>query len=231
LLDTHAHAAYFVDQFGLSPKRVGRVFVGVETEHFSRATASPKSADAPITVLFYGQFNPLHGIETIIQAARQVQDEGMLRVRWVIVGTGQEEGRIKGLLDEVAIDGLQWHRWVEYDKLLELMMQADVCLGIFSYSGKASRVIPNKVFQVLSVGKPLITRDSPAIRELVSADEPGIYLVPPEDPAALVAALSEFSSQAQGFSGRLLYTSLVPKIEVRSVGKDCRCEIEHVISE
>jgi glycosyltransferase involved in cell wall biosynthesis len=53
-------------------------------------------------------------------------------------------------------------------------------------------VIPNKVFQILAAGQPLITRDSPAIRELLSDSLPGVYLVPPADPEALLDAVERF---------------------------------------
>ena len=64
-----------------------------------------------------------------------------------------------------------------------------VCLGIFGDTGKANRVIPNKAFQILLSGKPLITRDSAAIRELIGPDHNGVLLVPPANPQALADAV------------------------------------------
>jgi glycosyltransferase involved in cell wall biosynthesis len=49
-------------------------------------------------------------------------------------------------------------------------------------------VIPNKAYQALACGTPLVTAATPAARELL-ADAESALLVPPADPDALVAAL------------------------------------------
>ena len=96
------------------------------------------------------------------------------------------------MLEAAPVEGLRWIPWVPYEELAEHIRAADVCLGIFGASAKAGNVIPNKVFQIVSCGKPVITRDSPAIRELLAESDPGVYLVPPADPDALLAALRRF---------------------------------------
>ena len=68
------------------------------------------------------------------------------------------------------------------------LKRAGCALGIFGTSAKAQRVIPNKAFQALACGTPLVTADTPAARELL-VDGQSALLVPPGDPEALAGAL------------------------------------------
>ncbi|MEX2201005.1 MAG: glycosyltransferase [Dongiaceae bacterium] len=186
LLDTETHASWFARTFGLRSGRVAAVFVGVEPENFAPLQPPPDNPDGRTRVLFYGQFIALHGIGTIVEAASRSDPA---KLAWTLIGTGQEAPRVRRMLDARPVPNLEWIEWVPYAELRERIGAADICLGIFGQSGKAARVIPNKVFQILSCGRPLVTRDSPAMRELLSAHTPGARLVAPGDPDALLAAI------------------------------------------
>src|SRR5947208_906821 len=114
------------------------------------------SPQAPFTCLFVGKLIPLHGVETILAAARAAPE---LRLR--LVGSGQ----LEALLDERPAN-VDWIHWVEYERLPDELHRAGCALGIFGTSDKAERVIPNKAFQALACGTPLVTADTPAAREL-----------------------------------------------------------------
>jgi glycosyltransferase involved in cell wall biosynthesis len=163
-LDTETHAGYFGRLFGVHPKRLASVPVGVEEELFT-----PAGADDPaeiFTVLFYGQFIPLHGLDVVIDAATLVARQTQ-RVRWVIIGQGQEASRIDARVFANNLSTVQRINWVPYEELRDWIRQADVCLGIFGTSEKAHNVIPNKVYQALAMGRRVITSDTPAQRELL----------------------------------------------------------------
>jgi glycosyltransferase involved in cell wall biosynthesis len=188
-LDTEAHARYFEQFFRLPIGHVGRVFVGAETEAFPalREAVKEDGGKRPFTVLFYGQYIPLHGIDTIVKATQRAEIIGE-QIRWVLIGRGQESRRIDGLIRDLGVTTIERISWAPYEELIEWILNADVCLGIFGTTAKASRVIPNKVYQILSANRPLITADTPAIRELL-VESDHIKLIPPGDPEKLAQAV------------------------------------------
>ena len=121
---------------------------------------------------------PLHGLETILAAARLAPD-----LRFRIVGNGQLDHLLAGRPANV-----EHVPWVEYENLPDELYHASCALGIFGTSPKTARVIPNKVFQALACGTPVVSADTPAARELLD-DGKSALLVPPGDPEALVAAI------------------------------------------
>jgi glycosyltransferase involved in cell wall biosynthesis len=76
-------------------------------------------------------------------------------------------------------------------------------------------VIPNKVYQILATGRPLITADTPAIRELLSPDR-NIRLIAPGDPDVLA---SEVADVADGVGFHTKEASRVLPVGPSDVGK------------
>jgi glycosyltransferase involved in cell wall biosynthesis len=224
VLDTREHADYFMTAYRLEPCKTRSVFVGAEPEAFP-ATQGKSDGKAPLTALFYGQFIPLHGIDTIVRAAQAAKDEP---IHWILIGRGQEAARIRALINDSPA-AIEWIEWVDYEKLREHIAGADICLGIFGDSDKAARVIPNKLFQILSAGAPLITRDSPAVRELLSPDAPGVYLVPPADPQALLAAIRRFRAERRRLPARPLHRQVAAGITPQALGREMKLLLQQAI--
>ena len=188
LVDTDQHGEFFGEEFGLERDRFITVLVGAESQFGEpprRTDLPPLPADRPL-ILFYGQLIPLHGLNTILEAARLAEADPF---HWVVVGRGQEEPVLRAALEESGRDNVTWIPWVEYEALPALIERASLTLGVFGASEKAARVIPNKVFQALACGKPVITRSSPAMDSLAGRFPESIATVPASDPAALVAAV------------------------------------------
>jgi glycosyltransferase involved in cell wall biosynthesis len=169
--DTAANGELFAS---LGARRVEVCFVGAEEGVFRPGWAPGDE----FTALFVGKLIPLHGLDTILAAARLAPE-----IRFRVVGSGQLGSLLR---DRPA--NVEHIPWVEYERLPEELHRATCALGIFGTSAKAARVIPNKAFQALACGTPLVTADTPAARELLHDGENAL-LVPPGDPGALADAL------------------------------------------
>lgn len=193
ILDTSSHARRFSALFGIPQGRFASVFVGAESTVFPVLAPRTRSPGEPLRILFYGQFTPLHGIDTILEAASRHQGR---TYRWHLIGSGQEDTRIRDLLAATAFEHVVWTQWVPYEQLSGEIANSDICLGIFGTSDKAASVVPNKVFQALASERPIVTRDSEAMRELVTEPVPEIELVTPGDPSALLAGIDRVARYA-----------------------------------
>ena len=68
------------------------------------------------------------------------------------------------------------------------------------------------------VCKPLITRDSPAISEVLGSKMPGVYLIPPNIPQALGNAIQNFRSERKMLYCLDLHFEIRMNFEPRAIG-------------
>lgn len=165
IIDTQAHIDYFVKEFNLLAEKFIRVFVGTDDRIMKqREKEKPNSY---FLVHFYGSYIPLQGVKYILEAAKILQAEN---IRFNIIGS-----KIKKAFKEYNLSNVNFIDNVPYERLPQYLGEADICLGIFGDTNKAKRVIPNKVFDALAVGRPILTGDSPAIRELLTDRENALF--------------------------------------------------------
>ena len=190
IADTPAHAAYFVEVLGVESSKASVVYVGAEEALFRPEPLSPEASNAPREVLFYGSFIPLQGPQVVVEAARLYQGPP---VTWVLLG----QGPLRGVCEERAqgIETVRFEDWLPYERLPERIHRADILLGVFGTTPKAGRVIPNKVFQSLASGRPVVTRWAESYpAELRAEESSGLEWVPAGDAQALADKVAELAT-------------------------------------
>jgi glycosyltransferase involved in cell wall biosynthesis len=208
-IDTRAHADYLEKLYEYPKGGIGVVHVGVDSEFLQclRQQGNPRGKDTRtgLKALFYGQFIPLHGVDTLVHAVSYLKSSE-INLELTLVGEGQTSVQVDRLIAELSLTNIRRISWLNYPELTAEIMDSDFCLGIFGSTGKAGRVIPNKLYQIAAAGVPFVTGDTPGLREFRKlADKPLPCLaVPPGDPKALKDALWEIAGQpplsaSQGF--------------------------------
>lgn len=130
------------------------------------------ASDLPFTVLFYAKFAPLHGLSVVLEAVKLLAGEG---VCWRFIGMGQEGDQLSAFMAEHPELPVTWIRHVPYEELLPEIAGAHICLGLLGDINKAQHVVAHKMYQALHVGRPIITLDSVALRDLIPEEVPGLY--------------------------------------------------------
>jgi glycosyltransferase involved in cell wall biosynthesis len=229
LLDTNAHIKYFQKTFNLSPKKFKRLFVGTDDKVFY-PRENKNGNGKTFTIIFYGTFIPLHGIEYIIHAAKRL--ERYPDIIFEILGYGQTHNYIMELCNKLKINNVVFREhWIKYENLPEFIKKGDVGLGIFGHTAKAQRVVPNKVYEILAMGKPLITGNSPAIREIGIKNRKNALLVRMASPEALADAILELKEdeKLRGKIGKEGYILFKERFTPRKIGSELKKYLEEII--
>lgn len=137
--------------------------------------------DGRLLVLYQGLFRPGRGLPALVEAAHAVDG-----VRLVLIGEGAFEGEVArlgaGLGDRLAV-----HPFVPPDDLAALTPGADLGACLIEPLTESLRLsLPNKLFEYLSAGVPVLASPLPEIRRV--AEGAGV-LADPQDPEAVADAL------------------------------------------
>jgi len=213
LVDTQAQKEFFCKEFGLPEAKVRWLYVGADDSVFI-PTLKPPGSDC-FRVLYVGNYVPLHGVPVILEAARLLSKENV--EFWLIGDTNRGDSTLQATISTLDPGRVRFFGWMPPHKLQAKIAAVDVCLGIFGTSGKAKRVIPGKAFLAIAMGKPLITGDSVAARELLKDGETAI-LCEVGNPHALADAILRLKRDPSlrrqiGKEGnRLFQTHSTPKV-------------------
>lgn len=193
LLDTQAHAAYFVREIGVPAAKITVLPVGCSEERFVPLPQAPAAPGLPLRVLYYCSWLPLHGGSSVVEAAAQLAD---LPLEFRLVGDGPQRAGAEQIAARCGVQNVRFLPALPADAIAHELAQAHICLGgHFGRGDKAQRTIPGKLYQMLAAARPVIAGDSPANRELLR-DGVSALMTPAADPAALAAALRRLAGDA-----------------------------------
>jgi glycosyltransferase involved in cell wall biosynthesis len=189
LADTYAHRDFFAATFALPPAKIDVAYVGCDENLFVPCPRELTLAGEPGTfhVFTYASFLRLHGVETMLHAAKHLEDRH--DIVFTIAGSGSRLKAMQDLARDLGLSKVRFPGWVPYDQLPVHIAGADLCLGgHFSAVPKAARVISTKTFQFIAMRKPTIVGDNPATREVFVSGE-HVWAVPMDNAEALAEAI------------------------------------------
>ena len=212
---------------GVSAAQVFVVHNGVDVGAFQMAVGSPTRqpgrVDNEVVIGFAGSLKPWHGVDVLLRAFAEVPG----RPRLLVVGEGPMRADLEALAS--SLDLTSAVRFVGAVPHVEMpVVLAAMNIGVAPYTAQDSFYFsPLKVAEYLAAGLPVVASDQGDLREVVG--DAGL-LVPPDDVAALAAALARLcrdpglrqtlSAAARDRAGAFDWLQVAGRVEaiIRSVG-------------
>ena len=166
----------------------------------------PKEDTDHVDLLFAGNIGAVQSLDTVLRAAKLLQDEEKLR--WHIVGEGSELENLKKLASQLQLDNVIFHGRKPVEQMPKYYAMADAMLVTLTADPVISLTLPGKVQSYMAAGKPVIAASNGEIPKVIAASGCG-FCAPAEDAEKLVEAVKDFLShpdhQLLGANARKYY--------------------------
>ena len=178
------------DEVGLDPDRVRVIPHGA----FDYLTRLPEEKPLPVelegaegpVILFFGLLRPYKGLDTLLRSFREVKGAEL----WIVGNPRMDIEPLHRLADEAAGRVRFVTRFVEDAEMPAIFRRADL-VALPYRDAEHSGVL----YTGLAFGKPLVLSAVGGFPEVAATG--AARLVPPEDPDALAAALSELTADPE----------------------------------
>jgi len=199
----------YIAACGVPQKRIVWLPNGVDLSRFDQISnpGTPGTGSDLFRVMYLGAHGRANALNVLLEAAKIIQDLNYSKIRIVLVGDGPEKPGLMDLSKKMGLTNTEFRDPVPKNSVVRTLLESDGLIlnledvAVFKYG-----ISPNKVFEYMAAGKPVIFSVQ-AANNPVEDSHCGIT-VPPKDPQALAEAiisLSEMSVQEReemGLRGR-----------------------------
>ena len=198
----------YVRLLGIPIEKVVWIPNGVNLERFNMDWKIKSNNFKKFTVMYLGAHGEANALDTLIAAAKMIQDQGYRNIRFVLIGEGPMKPHLIELAKKLELTNIEFRPPVPKEEVADVLQQADVTvfvlrnLPLYKYG-----ISLNKMFDFLAAGKPIVfggNSETNPVREAQSG-----IVVPPEDPKSLAEAIiklwktSPREREAMGRRGRM----------------------------
>lgn len=147
-------------------------------------------------VIHFGSMGHANGLQYIIEAAKHLQNKGDKHIRFIFMGSGVTETLLKELVIKYELKNVLFLGSHPMDIVSEVVNLCDISITTFLNLPVLKTNSPNKLFDSLSAGKPIIVNSAGWTKDLVEQEHCGFY-VDPERPDILAEKLLEYNGNKE----------------------------------
>ncbi len=129
--------------------------------------------------LYAGAHGMSNDLEVLLRAAeRLVEDKG---IALLLVGDGKEKNNLMNWAKERSLNNVRFVPSVAKNEMNGVLAAADACIAILKPIELYKTTYPNKVFDYMAAGKPVLLLIDGVIREVVEQADCGWFIPPGDD--------------------------------------------------
>jgi glycosyltransferase involved in cell wall biosynthesis len=156
-------------------------------------------------VLYAGAHGMSNDLGVALEAAARLEKTAP-QVCLVFLGDGKEKPALQVRAAELGLGNVLFLPPVPKSEMAAALAAADACLAILKPIEEYKTTYPNKVFDYMAAGRPVVLAIDGVIREVVESAGCGLF-APPGEPAALAEAIRELAAdppagRRMGLAGR-----------------------------
>jgi len=193
LVNSPAYREYML-QRGISPQKVTLIPNGVEAGMFSGTGAGIRDElglNGKFVVIYAGALGQANDIPTLIRAAEILKTNE--KIHFLILGDGKERANLEILAQAYKLNNMTFTGSRPKSEMPSFLAASDACVAILQDIPMFKTTYPNKVFDYMAAGKPVVLAIDGVIREVVEAANGGIF-VPPGDAKVLSDAIQKLAN-------------------------------------
>jgi glycosyltransferase involved in cell wall biosynthesis len=151
--------------------------------------------EGKFVVLYAGAHGMSNDLGTALEAGRYLLSQPEIVI--VFLGDGKEKAALQQKAREMKLENVVFLPAVPKSEMGLALAGSDACLAILKPIALYATVYPNKVFDYMAAGKPVLLAIDGVIRQVVELAQAGVF-VPPGDPLALAEAIRSLAGDADG---------------------------------
>ena len=184
------------------PGKISIVQNGVETGLFAPSSADANhrlrqriGGEGKFLVCYVGTMGWAHGLETLLDAASQLQNQ-CPNVLFMLIGEGAEKERIKSIAQSRGLNNIRFFDQQPRETIPAFISASDACLVLLKKTDVFKTVIPTKMLEFMSCARPVILGVDGQARQMVEEAGAGI-VIEPESSTALVQAIGQLAANPE----------------------------------
>lgn len=134
-----------------------------------------------LVISFVGIFGMSYDLETVVEAAKRLHTQGTTQVQFVLAGDGDKGERIRNLAR--GIDTVIFPGWLDERSIHALLKLSSI--GLAPYVKGALQSLPNKPFEYMAAGLPILSSLQGELETLITNEQIGKQYQP-GNPQSLV---------------------------------------------